>query len=849
MLQGRDVERAAVAAVLDSARDGRGGASCCSAIPGSGKSALLADAVARAEGMTVLRTQGVESESPLAFAALQRLLRPVMRCVDRLPEPQARALRAAFGEADGSLGDRFLVFLAALSLLAEASEQAPVLAVVDDAHWLDDASAAALLFVARRLEVERVGLLFAARVGDVRRFDSGDLPTWRVGGVDADAAGRLLAERTSGAVAPRGPGRAGRRHGRQPAGPGRARRGAAPRSARRHGAPAGPAAADRGRRASVPRPLPPPVRAGADGACWWPPATTPAGWRRPRGAAGALGADDERMDDAERSGLLAVRRRRRGAAASAGALGGLRGGHEHRTATRPRRPGRRPEATTPTAGPGTWPPPLDRAGRRRSWRHSTAPPSGRVRAAGTRPRPRRGSGPPSCPSRRGPRRRLYLAAFSAWLVAQPVGPASWPTPASPWSPIRCVRADLRRLHGHLECNIGSLDAGLRMVLRGRRGGRAGRRLAGRRQLAMLGAALAAVRRPVGPPVPTRRAAARPWDRTPRPATGASPTCTRGSRRGVRGGTGPSRGPASAGPSRWRDCPTRRTTTARPTWASPPGTRRRRAASAAAGPAARRRPHRRRAHMVLHALTRRAFTEIATGRWRARPPGPPSRCRSQRTPVSRGWPRCRRRSSRCWRLSAATTEPSTLAAVRADRRRRTPWGCSTASCRPAALGARPGRRPLAAGLHHLAQISLPSVRRLAALDRIEAAVRAGRRDIAGAWLDELAAFAEAVGPAWARRGRRARPGAAGRRHRGRGALRAGAAAPRRPLRVPDRARTQLAYGEFLRRARRRVDAREHLRAALETFEDLGAGPWAERAAQELRASGETARRRDVYAAPT
>jgi DNA-binding CsgD family transcriptional regulator len=71
---------------------------------------------------------------------------------------------------------------------------------------------------------------------------------------------------------------------------------------------------------------------------------------------------------------------------------------------------------------------------------------------------------------------------------------------------------------------------------------------------------------------------------------------------------------------------------------------------------------------------------------------------------------------------------------------------------------------------------------------------------------------------------------------------------RSLRLPDRARTQLAYGEFLRRARRRVDARTHLRAALETFEDLGAEPWAERARQELRASGETARRRDSDAAP-
>ncbi len=101
--------------------------------------------------MRVLRTQGIESESPLPFAALQRLLRPVMRYVDRLPARQSSALRAAFGETDTPPGDRFLVFLAALSLLAEAAEESPVLCVVDDAPWLDEASAAALLFVARRL--------------------------------------------------------------------------------------------------------------------------------------------------------------------------------------------------------------------------------------------------------------------------------------------------------------------------------------------------------------------------------------------------------------------------------------------------------------------------------------------------------------------------------------------------------------------------------------------------------------------------------------------------------------------------------------------------------------------------
>ena len=101
--------------------------------------------------MTVLRTSGVESESPLAFAALQRLLWPVRGRIDDLPGPQRAALRTALGEQDGD-GDRFLTFMGILSVLADAAEEAPVLVVVDDAHWLDDASPAALLFTARRLQ-------------------------------------------------------------------------------------------------------------------------------------------------------------------------------------------------------------------------------------------------------------------------------------------------------------------------------------------------------------------------------------------------------------------------------------------------------------------------------------------------------------------------------------------------------------------------------------------------------------------------------------------------------------------------------------------------------------------------
>ncbi|HEY1002710.1 MAG TPA: AAA family ATPase, partial [Streptosporangiaceae bacterium] len=194
MLVGRDAERAGITALLEAARGSCGGALVIRGVAGSGKSALLADTAAAAADMTVLRTQGVESESPLAFAALQRLLRPLRKGVGGLPAPQRAALQAAFGEVEGE-GDRFLAFLGTLSLLADAAEEHPVLVIADDAHWLDEASAAALLFVTRRLQAERVALLFAARDGDASGFDAGELPCLTLGGLSGEAAGQLLRRR------------------------------------------------------------------------------------------------------------------------------------------------------------------------------------------------------------------------------------------------------------------------------------------------------------------------------------------------------------------------------------------------------------------------------------------------------------------------------------------------------------------------------------------------------------------------------------------------------------------------------------------------------------------------------
>ena len=115
----------------------------------------------RPKACTSSAVQGVESEAQLPFAALQQIVRPILAHVESLPRPQAAALRGSLGLAAGGSEDRFLVSLAVLSLLAEAAEDRPLLCLVDDAQWLDDASADALVFVARRLEAEGIVMLFA----------------------------------------------------------------------------------------------------------------------------------------------------------------------------------------------------------------------------------------------------------------------------------------------------------------------------------------------------------------------------------------------------------------------------------------------------------------------------------------------------------------------------------------------------------------------------------------------------------------------------------------------------------------------------------------------------------------
>jgi DNA-binding CsgD family transcriptional regulator len=160
----REPERKVLDRLLDG---GRGGVLVLHGEAGVGKTALLEYAVGAGRNMRVARTSGVEAEMELPFAAVQQLCSRFLDLSDRLPQPQHEALGVAFGLRAGSAPNPFLVGLAVLGLLSEAAVEQPILAVVDDAHWLDHASSQALAFVARRLLAEQVALLFATRQVDV----------------------------------------------------------------------------------------------------------------------------------------------------------------------------------------------------------------------------------------------------------------------------------------------------------------------------------------------------------------------------------------------------------------------------------------------------------------------------------------------------------------------------------------------------------------------------------------------------------------------------------------------------------------------------------------------------------
>ncbi|MDA0164444.1 ATP-binding protein [Solirubrobacter ginsenosidimutans] len=163
MLLGRRSECDTLDRLVDAVRAGESRALVVRGEAGVGKSALLEYLVGRASGCRVESVAGVQSEMELTFAALGQLCAPMLAQLDSLPEPQRDALGTALGLRPGPAPDRLLVGLAVLSLLAGVAEARPLVCVIDDAQWLDDASAQALTFAARRLRSESVALVFAVR--------------------------------------------------------------------------------------------------------------------------------------------------------------------------------------------------------------------------------------------------------------------------------------------------------------------------------------------------------------------------------------------------------------------------------------------------------------------------------------------------------------------------------------------------------------------------------------------------------------------------------------------------------------------------------------------------------------
>jgi DNA-binding CsgD family transcriptional regulator/tetratricopeptide (TPR) repeat protein len=841
VLRGRDRERSALGDLVDHARNGQGAALVVRGQPGAGKSVLLSELTSRADDMTVLRTQGVESEAPLPFAALQRLLRPALTHLETLPAPQAAALRAAFGESGDNVGDRHLVFLATLNLLSEAATAHPVLALVDDAHWLDDASAAALLFTARRLQGEPVALLIAMREEEGEHLDVRDLPELSVGGVDAAAAEEIISDHADSAIAPHVRAELLAATGGNPLGLVELTRALTPDQL------------------SGQEPLPArlPVTKGVEAAfldryrALTPDAQTlllvaaadDAGRTTPIvRAATALGAGTDALDDAQNSKLLVeaddgtltlrhplVRsaiygaatgsRRRQAHRALADALAGSP--DEDRRAWHLAASVDEPDEEVVAA--------LDRTAERARRRggHEAAASAWSRAAELTRDAEARA-------------RRLYAAAESSLLAGRPAETNQYARAALVDATDPLLRADLLLLRGQVEWNTRSLDDGYLIVCQAAQTA-APHDPERARVLAMLAASLAAFGA-TSADAPDPAAIADP----PAPDAPANQQVAAALLAGFSAVT--------AG-----DWP-RAAAALRRAWETPltpgaPGLLAPNLAIATMHLGEDERAlelhdlqlrHAREAsavNMIEHALTRGVVFRIATGAWSEAAAAAQEALLLDRNlgldPLV-GFPLAE--LALVAALRGDSDAPRYLADLDQVLTQHPPRGVVAGLVSGLAQWAaarQPGTAP-ATALHHYEQITLPVVRGMSAIDRIETAVRADRRDLAEDWVREMQDLAAGIDAAWAHaaalHGLAGLGGPDAEAHFEQ-ALTWHARSPRRP----DKARTQLALGEHLRRNRRRTDARVPLREALDTFETLGASFWAERARQELRASGETARR--------
>ncbi len=886
MLHGREAEQGRLRAVVDGARNGHAGALFLHGEPGVGKTALLDDLVggAAATGVRVLATQGVESESPLAFGALQRLLRPGMRLLDRLPGPQARALRVAFGLEDGTV-EPFLVGAATLSLLGEMAEECPVLCVVDDAHWLDDASAAALLFAARRFDADRVAVVFAARDGDVRAFTAPGIDSLLLEGLAPVAVRALLAEHAGVGLATEVADRLMSETAGNPLALVELPAGLTPEQL------------------DGTVPLPPQLSVGSgvervflDRIRRLPDqvqqlmlvvAADDSGHVATTGdAAASLGVEAAAWGAAERSGLLLVDgdtvavRHPLVRSAVYQAATSLERRHVHQAlADVLGQAGDRDRATWHRAAAATgWDEPLaeDLAGvaaraERRGGYAAASSAYERAAALTAREIPRAA--------------HLFAAARTAWAAGNPTQAAASATAArelteGSQSPAASgaasnrtdgqvdpclLRADIDRLRGRIEVNVGSAAEAHRIFVH------AAAAVADLDQVRALEMAVAetvmhnygvdsgasldlsVLDLAVDEDDPARvrclkyllvamtQVADDDWAAaraTLAEALEAGRDVTDVDVLGNLGNAALHLGDDEAA----RRFYTMMLSTAR---------------DAGAGMS------------VIYALHRLAFPHLVAGRWaevRACAEEALSLARSVGQPTLTATPLA-------WlTLLAALQGRADYDTLLADLERAlesarlgiltdpvhdlTRWAKGVHA---AAIG------EATTAVHHLGRMRLQTVSSMGAPDRFEAAIRAGDHAAAGSWVEQLDRFADATGWPWALAtvnfGRAlladVKPdgtnGAASDPASGLGSETGPPDGPavqfekalghREGVRPYNTARAQLAYGEWLRRNQHRVEARAHLRAALEVFTDLGAEPFVTRAAEELRASGETARRRD------
>jgi DNA-binding CsgD family transcriptional regulator len=783
----------------------------------------------------------------LPYAALHRLLRTAST-FDRLPAPQSRALRVAFGIEDGPTVEPFLVGVATLSVLTEAADVgAPLLYVVDDAQWLDSASADALLFAARQLSADPVAVVFAARSGEAGAavFAPTGLPVLRLGGLDDETARQLLDERSGRSLPREVADRLVRDTGGNPLALLELPAGLSP--AQLHGT--APLPAHLALTAGVERAFLDRCRRLSDRVQTLLLVTAADATGRVstvRHAAGLLGVEPSAWRDAERSGLLTFTgelvafRHPLVRSAVYQAATGFERRQAHRALADAVGPDDPDRATWHRAAATDGPNPdvagaLHEAAVRAERRggHVAAADAFERAAALTVNEPDRAI-------------RLFDAGRTAWAAGQAVRARSLAASARVVASDPLLRADIDRLRARIEIYVGSAADAHRIFTVGARtvaGMDPGRAL----EMASAAALTRAYGGDSGAALPEAVLA---HLLTPADSDSARTGCLRlllgtltASADGDWGRAAATLERALEAGRQMEDLDVMGNLAnaalnlghddgARFFYSTMVSSARELGAGM----------------VVIYGLERLAFAQLPAAHWagvRSSADEALTLARSVGQPTLTAAPLA-------WLtlLAALTGSPdynqhlAELEAVVASH----PLGILTDPVHDLTRWAK-GTRAAAAGdapaaLHQLGAMRVPALQRMATVDRLEAAVRAGARDQALAWVAELTPFATTTSRSWALADidlghalTAVTPAEVA------DAFESALNRYRHAARPYALARTQLAYGEFLRRANRRVDARTHLRSALETFTDLGAAPLLARAEQELRASGETARKRD------